>query len=82
MTALVKVEVKLEKPHGGDSVRLLSSFAATTATTATHRRIADVRHKSNTLSALQTITENGGHLVLVRARIESPDMGEVAKPKT
>ena len=51
---------------------LIVSFAASTARTATHRGIADVRHKTNTLSALQTITENGGHLVLVRRGSKAP----------
>ena len=48
------------------------SFAVTPARTATHRGIADVRHKTNTLSALETITENGGHLVLVRRGEKRP----------
>ena len=44
----------------------------TTARTATHRGITDVRTKFSTVQSLETIVESGGHLVLVRRGSKAP----------
>ena len=41
-----------------------------------------MRHKANTLSAYETIVENGGHLVLVEAWSKAPGLVGVAAPET